>query len=605
MAKSLQEVLQFFGPLDDAGGADSARERFRRYLRDEVFTPELLHDYVNGCESLSGLQRIRAMQDIINRTGELLGFHVIHGRYHGDNGPVTIDGHWRSDSGRQYLIEARAGEMTPPDPGRLRNFARLLHMAGKLPELHTITGIYVADRTEVETGNLQRGLLETPGEPALRVVSVGSLIRLYELIRASEVSHEDVDQILSEGGVDIDSSIIAMNPPSAGEGSLNAEVQRERAQTPAAPPVTHESVQTTRPRSMEEVSRLLEEINQPGRLGVQQTQPPAASTEAASDRNAVTRKKDIQLAGLPPRQSIGNAPPAMSGMAQQATATALAEDAAPGFNATLNDTRMNMMPELPEDSWRDSLTKDDEQMFDAISGARKKPFINVGLGRKNAGKPAKDVAKTPAEKSADGIFSGIFSGLGRPSKREKAQPASTENFEQVTIQDLVKPDAGNRVDRQPEILQPEVALRVESAAPAQAEETPAPRTAPEAPHIETPAPSAQPGQFEVAASAAGVTTPPIITPPPVSPSVSPSVEEPKRQTTQSGVKRPAPEATTGQPASLEKHDALMRIVGRLWPYPEFRDYAVDVFTCGAKAHDLERGDVEELLSLVELHSRRK
>jgi len=235
MAKALYEVLQFFGPLDDVGGADSARERFRRYLRDEVYSPEVLLEYVAATDELPGLQRVRAMQDLANHVGELLGFEVIHGRYHGENGPVTIDGHWRSDSGRQYLIEVRAGDAAPPDPGRLRNFARLLHMAGKLPEPHNIVGIFIGNRAEVETGNLQRRVLESPGEPALRVTSIHSLIRLYELIRASEVSHEEVDRILSEGGVDIDSAIIAINPPTAEPNLPHADPRAAPVKQPLLP----------------------------------------------------------------------------------------------------------------------------------------------------------------------------------------------------------------------------------------------------------------------------------------------------------------------------------------------------------------------------------
>ncbi len=575
MAKSLQEVLQFFGQLDDAGGADSPRERFRRYLRDEVFAPEALQAYVNDCAALRGLQRVRAMQDIVNRIGELLGFEVIHGRYHGDNGPVTIDGHWRSDSGHQYLVEVRAGEMTPLDPARMRNFARLLHMAGKLPELDSIVGIYAAERNDIETGDIQRTLLESPGTPALRAISVGALIRLHELIRASEIGHEDVDRILSTGSVDIDSSILALGPRDSLNPPDMSEVVQASQSTPNSPAGQTPQVSAPRRRSLDEVAAMLEDINHSRHAAADEAAPPS--------RDAVTGKKEIHLTNIPPMPQAQTAPAFMA-HGQQATATALAEETAPGFNATLNDTRMNMMPDLPADSWRDSLTKEDEQLFDSISGTRKKPFINIGLGKKGADKPVSDAAeKTAEKKSADGIFSGIFSGLGHSSKSEKASGMAAENFEQVTVSDLIKPDAGNRVDRTLP-LKPETPAPLPSSAP----------TPPPAQETRVEKPVSAPAPEPVSAPVA-----PQVTAPAAAPAMT------AKESPQPATMAAAPVITKGQPAALEQHDSLVRIVSRLWPYPEFRDYAVDVFTCGAKAHDLARDDVEELLSLVELHSRRR
>ncbi|RTZ60545.1 MAG: hypothetical protein DSZ33_02635, partial [Gammaproteobacteria bacterium] len=390
MAKTLQEVLQIFGQLDDAGGNDSARERFRRYLRDEVFIPEVLLQYVAASESLAGLQRVRAMQDIINRIGELLGFHVTHGRYHGKNGPVTIDGHWRSNAGHQYLIEVRTGAETPPDPARMRNFARLLHMAGKLPELHTIVCLYVADKEEVEEGKIQETLVDSPGKPDLRVSSVSSLIRLYELMRSSKISHDDVDRILFSGSVDIDSTVAAMDSDPASRPASDQprsieksekQIQENRVFSSGMPAPD----QASGARDMEQAARMVDEVSRPEKNKSEQPEVAAVSA-AAPAQNEVTRKKEVQFTSLARRRVASGNAAVSEGQQQDAAPASRPEDVTPGFNATLNDSHLNKMPDLPEKPWRESLTSSDEQLFDSISGARKKPFVNMGLGKKSTEK---------------------------------------------------------------------------------------------------------------------------------------------------------------------------------------------------------------------------
>ena len=601
MAKTLQEVLQIFGPLDDAGGSDSARERFRRYLRDEVFIPEVLLQYVSASESLTGLQRVRAMQDIINRIGELLGFQVTHGRYHGKNGPVTIDGHWRSNAGHQYLIEVRTGVDTPPDPARMRNFARLLHMAGKLPELHTIVCLYVADREEVDEGKIQQTLLESPGKPDLRVTSVSSLIRLYELMRASKVSHDEVDKVLFEASVDIDSRVLALDQelPSAPAPGESPGQQKDTA----GQPPQQKSAEGTEPaepasgaREMEQVARMVEEVSRPEKDSEEPVEA-ATANEQVPEQDQVTRKKEIHLTNLASRQSAAGGAISTES-AQTETTASRPEDIAVGFNATLNESSMNAMPDLPQDSWRDSLTSSDEQLFDSISGTRKKPFISMGLGRKNAGKTDRTSSReagadADADKSPDGIFSGIFSGLGRQSKPAKTRGVSMDSFEQATIEDLIKPDAGPPVERKPELKIP----TLDESAPAGKVSTPQKsaeeaKTAADVKRAASDAakPKSAAGDAsrpQIAAEQKATVTPPVFSPGEAGKTATPA------------------HSSKGQPAALEQHAALIRIVCRLWPYPEFRDYAVDVFSCGAKSHDLARADVEELLSLVELHSRRR
>jgi hypothetical protein len=76
MATSLAEILELVGSLDDAPGTDTARERFRAYLKTKIRSVSDLREYVEACFRESGDQYNRALQDLVNRLGELLGFEV-------------------------------------------------------------------------------------------------------------------------------------------------------------------------------------------------------------------------------------------------------------------------------------------------------------------------------------------------------------------------------------------------------------------------------------------------------------------------------------------------------------------------------------------------
>ena len=65
MAISLTQILSLVGKLDDTPGDDTARERFRQYLKENVKNAVNIRDYVQECISISGDQYNRALQDLI------------------------------------------------------------------------------------------------------------------------------------------------------------------------------------------------------------------------------------------------------------------------------------------------------------------------------------------------------------------------------------------------------------------------------------------------------------------------------------------------------------------------------------------------------------
>jgi len=73
---SLKEILALVGNLDDAPAADSARERFRKFLASNVREVGELRDHIEECLRTSGDQYNRALQDLVNFLGRFIGFDV-------------------------------------------------------------------------------------------------------------------------------------------------------------------------------------------------------------------------------------------------------------------------------------------------------------------------------------------------------------------------------------------------------------------------------------------------------------------------------------------------------------------------------------------------
>jgi hypothetical protein len=86
------------GPLDDAPGENPARDRFRSHLAKSVTTPGALRDYIETCLRTPSPQHARALQDLVNHCGRLLGFQVEFGRYQGVSNETGHDGLWKSPS---------------------------------------------------------------------------------------------------------------------------------------------------------------------------------------------------------------------------------------------------------------------------------------------------------------------------------------------------------------------------------------------------------------------------------------------------------------------------------------------------------------------------
>jgi len=77
----LYTLLELVGQVNDGAEPDSASERFRNYLQINIQNAADVRAYVQAALQQSGDQYNKALQDLINHIGQLLGFEVVYGRY--------------------------------------------------------------------------------------------------------------------------------------------------------------------------------------------------------------------------------------------------------------------------------------------------------------------------------------------------------------------------------------------------------------------------------------------------------------------------------------------------------------------------------------------
>jgi len=104
----LSHIFTLLGKLDDSPGEDTARDRFRRYIKESVQEVGTIRDYVEECLRTSGDQYDRALQDFVTYLGHFLGFEVVFGRYRGVQGQLGFDGHWKSPTQVYFFLSNKS-----------------------------------------------------------------------------------------------------------------------------------------------------------------------------------------------------------------------------------------------------------------------------------------------------------------------------------------------------------------------------------------------------------------------------------------------------------------------------------------------------------------
>jgi hypothetical protein len=109
---TLSQILSLVGTLDDAPGDNTARERFRAFLKQNVTEVGQIRDCVQECRNTKGQQFYRALQDLVNHLGSALGFSVTFGRYSGVPGQVGSTACGTHPRGWSSLLRQRRTKRT-------------------------------------------------------------------------------------------------------------------------------------------------------------------------------------------------------------------------------------------------------------------------------------------------------------------------------------------------------------------------------------------------------------------------------------------------------------------------------------------------------------
>jgi hypothetical protein len=224
MSIRLEQILDLVGTLDDAPGDDSPRERFRRFLRENVRDIAQLRDHLDECLRSTGDQYSRALQDLVNHLGTFLGFDVTCGRYKGARGQLGFDGHWVSPTKFHVIVEVKTTVAYSVKVSTLLGYVNDLISEGHVPSWDQALGLYVVGRPDPELRQLEDSIIAQKRTSALRVVSVDALLSLGELLQDYDAYHEDILAVLRPSGprldpvIDLLARVAAASPPAAVTG---------------------------------------------------------------------------------------------------------------------------------------------------------------------------------------------------------------------------------------------------------------------------------------------------------------------------------------------------------------------------------------------------
>ena len=229
MPSKLSDILDLVGTLDDTPGDDTPRERFRRFLRRRVEEIGYARDLVEECLRESDLQYAYALQDLVNRLGELLGFEVEYGRYQGVSGEIGHDGLWESPTQDFHVVvETKTSEQFHIKTAKLTGYVDELISERRVPDWNRAMGLYVIGEPDPEVRQLENAIVAENKTNQLRIVSLEALLLLAELMSEYDVTHTDVLDVVRPSGPTID-PIVNLMFGIAAEEQVRQETAESRA----------------------------------------------------------------------------------------------------------------------------------------------------------------------------------------------------------------------------------------------------------------------------------------------------------------------------------------------------------------------------------------
>jgi len=196
MGINLEDVLVLAGRLDDTAGFDTPRERFRRFLVDQETTGQGGRTLIDQAPHVVDEQHHRALQDLVVLLGRSLGFDTTFGNYLPSTAGLKHDGHWRSRTRLDVVLEVRTNHTSAADVDPLvRSIGA--HAAGaSRGSQPRAMGLAVLTPAYPFRGRLEESLAAASPDVTIRVVSLRSLLFLSDCVRDGLLTHEDIVRLL-------------------------------------------------------------------------------------------------------------------------------------------------------------------------------------------------------------------------------------------------------------------------------------------------------------------------------------------------------------------------------------------------------------------------
>ncbi|MBX5445672.1 hypothetical protein [Sphaerobacter sp.] len=207
---SLDQLLMLVGELSDRPGNDTARDRFRQFLATSVTSLGTVRDYVNVCLTRSDTQYNRALQDLINHTGRLMGFEVEFGRYAGTPGEIGHDGLWLADD-FAIVVEVKTTDAYSIKTSTLLGYMNALIDAGKIASADKALGLYVFGRPDAGLEQLEGSIAYGGHAHRLRIATADDILSLAELVQEDLLTRNEALALLRPTGVRVSTVVGVLN----------------------------------------------------------------------------------------------------------------------------------------------------------------------------------------------------------------------------------------------------------------------------------------------------------------------------------------------------------------------------------------------------------
>lgn len=203
---SLEQLLKLVGELNDQSGTDTPRDRFRQFLETSVTSLGTVRDYVEVCLSTTGSQYNRALQDLVNHAGRLMGFEVEFGRYAGVTNDVGHDGLWRSDD-FSIIVEVKTTDTFSMKTATLLGYINQLIDSGRVPNTVNAIGLYVFGKQDSALEQLEAAIIHGGHAQRLRLSTVDDVLSLAELVQEGLLARNEALTLLQPVGVRVGATV--------------------------------------------------------------------------------------------------------------------------------------------------------------------------------------------------------------------------------------------------------------------------------------------------------------------------------------------------------------------------------------------------------------